>query len=127
MNELHFGSRVRQALNQGLEVGAGTAERLQTARERALSRQRAEPARALVWADDVLAHVDGWGGLSLRIILPLALLAGSVAALYVWEKNQRMAELVDIDAQLLSDDLPIDAYLDRGFQNWVNRQRTADQ
>jgi hypothetical protein len=126
MNERHFGNRVRQLLNQGLRVDDGTAERLRAAREQALARQRPEPARALVWADNVLARVDGWGGLSLRVILPLALLVGGVAGLYLWEKNQRMAELVEIDAQLLSDDLPIDAYLDRGFQNWVSHQRAAE-
>lgn len=126
MNEHQFGNRVRQALNRGLDVSADTAESLRAARERALARQRPEPARILVWADSVLARVDGWGGLSLRIILPMILLAGGVAGLYVWEQNQRMAELVDIDAQLLSDDLPIDAYLDRGFQNWVSRQRAAE-
>jgi hypothetical protein len=27
-----------------------------------------------------------------------------------------------LDAQLLSSDLPIDAYLDRGFQNWLTRR-----
>jgi hypothetical protein len=26
----------------------------------------------------------------------------------------------DLDAELLSSDLPIDAYLDRGFQNWLS-------
>jgi Protein of unknown function (DUF3619) len=126
MNEHQFGNRVRQVLNRGLDVSGNTAERLRAARERALARQRPESARVFVWADSVLARMDGWGGLSLRIILPMLLLAGGVAALYVWDQNQRMAELVDIDAQLLSDDLPIDAYLDRGFQNWMSRQRAAE-
>jgi hypothetical protein len=32
---------------------------------------------------------------------------------------QRMAELEEVDSALLSDDLPIDAYLDQGFDAWV--------
>jgi len=43
-----------------------------------------------------------------------------------WQQNQRSAEIEEIDAQLLTDDLPIDAYLDRGFQNWL-KQRSAEE
>jgi hypothetical protein len=47
-------------------------------------------------------------------------------SLYSWEQNRRAAEVEEIDAQLLTDDLPIDAYLDRGFQNWL-RKRAAEE
>jgi hypothetical protein len=30
--------------------------------------------------------------------------------------------LADLDVRLLTDDLPIDAYLDKGFDSWLNRQ-----
>ena len=43
----------------------------------------------------------------------------AVAGIYNWQEKQRLAEVVEIDSQLLTDDLPIDAYLDRGFQNWL--------
>jgi hypothetical protein len=59
-------------------------------------------------------------------VLSLALLAGSAAGIYNWQQTQRIAELEEIDSQLLTDDLPIDAYLDRGFQNWL-KKRTAEQ
>jgi hypothetical protein len=119
MNEM----QLRQLLNQGIKVRPDIAQRLQQAREQALARQRAEPATALAWADNV---IGGWGGIALRVLLPLALLLGSGAALYAWQQNQRAAELEEIDAQLLTDDLPIDAYLDRGFQNWL-KKRAAEQ
>jgi hypothetical protein len=32
-----------------------------------------------------------------------------------------LSELEETDAAILSSDLPIDAYLDRGFQNWLTR------
>ena len=32
-----------------------------------------------------------------------------------------MAEFADIDSQLLADDLPIDAYLDKGFDAWLKK------
>ncbi|MGH8724065.1 MAG: DUF3619 family protein, partial [Burkholderiales bacterium] len=43
-----------------------------------------------------------------------------------WQQNQRAAELEEIDSLLLADDLPIDAYLDRGFQSWL-KKRAAEQ
>lgn len=126
MNEIQFGNKVRQILNQGLELDAATAQRLSAAREAALARQRPEPTPALAWADNVLGRFDGWGGLAFYVILPLAVLLIGVAAAYTWQQNQRLAELEEIDAQLLTDDLPIDAYLDRGFQNWL-KKRAAEQ
>ncbi|MGQ0651463.1 MAG: DUF3619 family protein [Betaproteobacteria bacterium] len=122
MNESHFGSEVRHLLNQRLEPGRGVAGRLRAAREAALARQRPEPAPALAWADNVLGRLGGWSGVSLRIIAPLVALAISVGAVYSWQMKQRLAEVEEIDAQLLTDDLPIDAYLDRNFQNWLKKR-----
>ena len=31
--------------------------------------------------------------------------------------------IADLDARLLTDDLPIDAYLDKGFDSWLKRQQ----
>ena len=54
------------------------------------------------------------------------MLAISLGSIYTWQQNQRAKEVEEIDALLLTDDLPIDAYLDRGFQNWV-KKRAAEQ
>jgi hypothetical protein len=126
MNEIQFGNKVRQVLNRGLRVDANTARRLKAARELALSRQRPQPAAQLAWADNVLGRLGGWTGLALYVILPLAVLLIGAAGIYDWQQNQLIAELEEIDTQLLADDLPIDAYLDRGFQNWL-RKRSAEQ
>jgi hypothetical protein len=130
MNEQQFGYKVRQILNQGLRLDrkseAGIGARLRAAREQALARQRPEPAPALAWADSVLGSFGGWGGLSLRLLAPLAMLIIGLAAVYTWQQNQRAAEVEEIGAQLLTDDLPIDAYLDRGFQNWL-KKRSSEQ
>ncbi len=122
MNEM----QLRQLLNQGITVRPEVAARLAQAREQALARQRPEPAPVLAWADNVVGGLGGWGGLALRVLLPLVLLVASGAAIYTWQQNQRAAELEEIDSLLLTDDLPIDAYLDRGFQSWLKR-RAAEQ
>jgi hypothetical protein len=122
MNE----QQLRQLLNQGITVRPEIAARLAQAREQALAHQRPEPAPVLAWADNMVGNLGGWGGLALRVLLPVVLLIASGAAIYTWQQEQRAAELVDIDSQLLTDDLPIDAYLDRGFQNWL-KKRVAEQ
>ena len=57
---------------------------------------------------------------------PAVALVISLAAIYTWQQNQRVAEFEEIDAMLLTDELPIDAYLDRGFQNWL-KKRLSEQ
>jgi hypothetical protein len=122
--ERQFGNRIRHLLNQGAhEVKPALAQRLAAAREQALERRSAEPAMAL--ADNVTGSI-GWAGLALRVLVPLAMLAAGAGAMYTWQQNQRAAEIEEVDALLLTDDLPIDAYLDRGFQNWL-KKRAAEQ
>ena len=123
MNELQFAARIRHLLNQGTQLEPHIAERLKAARELALSRQRAERAAVLVWADNVFGNGWGWAGISARVVLPLVILLAAAFGIYSWQEKQRLAEIVEIDSQLLTDDLPIDAYLDRGFQNWLKKQR----
>jgi len=121
--ERQFGYRIRQILNQGThEVKPGVAQRLVAARQRALERHSAEPA--LAWADNVTGSI-GWAGVTLRVLVPLAMLVACAGAAYTWQQNQRAAEIEEVDALLLTDDLPIDAYLDRGFQNWLKKRATT--
>jgi hypothetical protein len=122
MNEM----QLRQLLNQGIEVRPEIAQRLEQAREQALARQRPERAALLAWVDNVVGDV-GWGGLALRVLLPLAVLIGSGATIYTWQQNQRQAEMEELDSQLLTDDLPIDAYLDRGFQSWLKKRLANEE
>ena len=126
MNEIQFGNKIRQILNGGLRLDEAKAARLAAARKLALERQRPEPAPALAWADNVVGRFGGWSGVSLRLVAPAVALAIGFSAIYTWQQNQRAAEVEEIDALLLTDDLPIDAYLDRGFQNWL-KKRLAEQ
>jgi len=126
MNEMQFGNRIRQILNGGPALPADKTARLAAARAQALQRQRPELAPALAWADNVLGSLGGWSGVSLRVMAPAIALIVSLAAIYTWQQNQRVAEVEEIDAMLLTDELPIDAYLDRGFQNWL-KKRLAEE
>ena len=127
MNELYFARRIRQHLDQSTQLERATADKLRSARELALSRQRPEPAPVVAWADNVFGNGWGWAGVSARVLLPAAALIVALAGIYNWQEKQRLAEIVELDSQLLTDDLPIDAYLDRGFQNWLKNNTSTDQ
>ncbi|MGQ0545159.1 MAG: DUF3619 family protein [Betaproteobacteria bacterium] len=127
MNEDQFGSQVQHLLNQAIELPEGAAERLRAAREQALARQRPEPAPVVQWADNVAGGLGGWSGLSLRVLLPIVLLVAGLIGIYSWQQRQADAEIEEIDALLLTDELPIDAYLDRGFQDWLKKRGAAEK
>ena len=54
-----------------------------------------------------------------RLWLGIALIAAASLGYQQWLAWQAVSELEETDAALLASDLPIDAYLDRGFQNWL--------
>ena|SRR5437868_15232341 len=126
MNEPQFGDKIAHLLNQGLRLDQPKLARLRAAREQALARQRTEPVGVLAWAGEAIGDWGGFSGVSLRLLAPLVALTIAVSAIYTWQQNQRAAELEEIDAQLLTSDLPIDAYLDRGFQNFL-KTRSAEE
>ncbi len=134
MNEIKFTNKIRQALNEGARLhgdrGAHVAERLRAARERALERRRVAHEPSLAWMRGTAlgtaggtmgGGMAGMGGFSLRMLLATALLLSGLFAIYSGQLEQRAADVVEIDAQLLTDDLPIDAYLDRGFEAWLKK------
>lgn len=111
------------------ELRSGTVYKLQLARTRALERLGAQPERAVAAGT---AHAfagagsdrPGGGvrkGAWLGFALAVALLVAAAYGYQQWEVYQQTRELEELDAQLLSSDLPIDAYLDRGFQTWLTR------
>ena len=129
MNEIKFTHKICQALHEGArldrESGTRIAERLRAAREQALARRKLERAPALAWARStavgVIGGFGGFGGFSVRLLLPTALLVAGLIAIYSTQQEQRAADIEELDAQLLTDDLPIDAYLDRGFETWLKK------
>ena len=69
----------------------------------------------------MIGGFGGFGGFSVRLLLPAALLVAGLVAIYSWQREQSAVDIEELDAQLLTDDLPIDAYLDRGFEAWLKK------
>jgi len=124
MNERQFGNQIRQALNEGSRLDGRTLERLRAARVAALERHALARAHApALAAEGVLARLGGPARVSRSLLVPLLLLALGIGFLYSAQLNRHAAETVELDTQLLSDELPIDAYLDKGFEAWLNKRR----
>ncbi len=123
--DAEFAGKLIRHLDRGAgQIKPGTAYRLQQARARALAGGTARP----VGADELAlagsggagsgGRHSGWGAAARWIALAL-LLGGIGFGWQQWHAVQQVREFAEIDTQLLASDLPIDAYLDRGFQNWL--------
>jgi cytochrome c-type biogenesis protein CcmH/NrfG len=120
MNEQQIAHRIKQHLNRGLDLDADKLARLKAAREQAVARQRVESrAPVLAWADNVVGKWGGPPSFIPRILLPMAVLILGLIAINQWQESQVAAEIEEIDAAVLTEDLPLDAYLDKGFDAWL--------
>jgi hypothetical protein len=122
-DDLNFAYKVRHALNEHLDsLPAATVDRLAAARQLALSRKKPESAlrvagRRIAGPAGRLftAQVAG----RFAVIAPLLVLVVGLSGLYQYEERQRIAELAELDADVLADDLPLTAYLDDGFNAYL--------
>ncbi|HUL91957.1 MAG TPA: DUF3619 family protein [Burkholderiales bacterium] len=122
MNEQQTAHRIKQLLNRGLDLDAGKLARLKAAREQALARRRiASPVFVPAWADRAIGRIGGPFSLVPRMLLPMAVLILGLIAINQWRDSQTAAEIEEIDAAVLTGDLPLDAYLDKGFDAWLKR------
>lgn len=131
--EARFGLRVAAALHeQTLDQGHDISERLRVAREQALERARAtrrvtathlSASPSVVGVGSAGAALmgespsDGWGRLA--SLLPLLVLVLGLVLIEQWQDNAEITAAADIDAALLADDLPPDAYSDPGFAEFL--------
>ena len=122
MNENHIGYRIRQHLNQGLTLGNEASDRLRLGREQALQKQKVTVyATANAWAGNVLGRMVAPEALLPRVVLPAVVLVVGLLAINTWQQTQAFKEIEEIDVAVLAGDLPIDAYLDKGFDAWLKR------
>ncbi len=123
MNEREFGHRIKQQLDRSLNLEAATLTRLKTAREQALAHQRViEPAFALAWANAVIGRLSG-NPVAASVVLGGAALILALVGIQYWQRTPTVEEVEEIDAELLTSDLPINAYLDKSFDSWLKRSQ----
>jgi len=122
-----FGRQVAAHLAAGTaEIPYDVTERLRAARVQAVARRKQAhllTASSIVASGGGAALSFGDGGQSLwnRIAsaLPLIALAGGLILIHTIENDRRASEVAEVDAALLTDDLPPSAYADSGFVQFL--------
>lgn len=128
MNEQDLARSLTRHLSAGLDdLPPSVLYRLRAARAAALARVQQPPT---------LAGEPGQGTAGrrtaiVRLLAPATLLLLLAGAVVVWQQQVRhagpaeQADLADVDTQVLTDDLPVVAYLDPGFEIWLYHHSPA--
>ncbi len=130
-----FGSKIAARLSQAsAEVPHDISERLRVARQQAVAqRKKLQPVLA--------SHINVQNGTATlnfgneRIglwarfasILPLIALLVGLVAINIIQDDDRANELAEVDAALLTDDLPPSAYTDPGFTQFLRVSKEQAQ
>jgi hypothetical protein len=128
MNEQAQASQICRFLDQGTEqLSYRVQERLAASRAAALARlapPAEEPSPASPAARDPSEPDERspWWWRVAAMAAPLLLVAG-VFLVDIVEQEQSAAELAEVDAALLTDDVPLVAYADHGFGVYIQNSR----
>lgn len=121
MNEDAYAKEVIAVLDKGLaSLRPEVTSKLQISRARAcaLASQRVYPqhfksAHSLAWVDWVRQHRT--------VLVGMLLIMALGGATAVWQSSSGKDDsTVSIDTELLTGDLPVNAYLDGHLSKWVN-------
>ncbi len=125
-DDINLAYKIRHALNEQLDaLPASTTDRLAQARARAMARKKPDAPRQADrrgWRD--FGYLLSGQALSrVAVAVPLLALVIGMGGVYQHEQQERLAELADIDAAVLADELPLTAYLDTGFPAYLESQQ----
>ncbi len=121
MNENEFAAKMKPWLERSAQsLGEMQEIRLKAARLRALDAYR-EPVRlfGLITVTDGTAQTIRYSLVQRAMLfLPIVALLAALAF-----QSLQASDVGDIDAQLLTQELPPDAYLDQDFRTWLSKQQ----
>ncbi|MFC5497357.1 DUF3619 family protein [Caenimonas terrae] len=128
-----FGRQVAARLTLGTaELPYDITERLRAARTQAMAKRKlvsAQPAPVVAASGGGTATL-GFGdeGVSwwnrIASALPLLVLAVGLVTIHVVQNERRASEVAEVDAAILTDDLPPAAYADPGFTQFLKTSGT---
>ena len=126
-----FGRASAALLNQSAHaLPEGIKDRLHAARMKALSVRK--PEKVLV-QKPVFAGVIGNLGSNTNSVwdtvgwvAPLVVLVFGLIGIAQWQDDSRINDIAEVDAALLSDDVPPDAYADSGFMAFLKNGPLSD-
>ena len=127
-----FGKESAALLRQGAtHLPSEIKDRLYAARMKALTLKKPEKVRVQKRA---LASSTGvWGSSSsngiwdtVGWVAPLAVLVFGLIGIAQWQDDSRINDIAEVDAALLTDDVPPDAYADSGFMAFLKNGPLSD-
>ena len=126
-----FGRASAALLTQGAQsLPAGIKDRLHAARMKALSVRKAEKVRVQkpVFAGSIGNFSSGSNGLwdTVGWVAPLVVLVFGLIGIAQWQNDSRITDIAEVDAALLTDDVPPDAYADSGFMAFLKNGPLSD-
>ena len=107
------------------QVAPDVSERLRFAREKALESVRARRAHAVgqvgrtASGSAILGFSRSGWWLRFASVLPLVALVGGLVLIQDWQARSQISVAAEVDEALLGDDLPINAYRDPGFTEFL--------
>jgi len=128
--EEQFARRVTARLSAGsAELPHDISERLRVARQQAVAKRKLAP----VWASAPVVMSNGGGSAALggawwtRVgaVVPLIALVVGLVTISVLQDESRANDLAEVDAALLTDDLPPAAFTDPGFAQFLKTENSA--
>jgi Protein of unknown function (DUF3619) len=127
--ESRFALRLAARLSEHTQnIGPDIGERLRISRDLALEKARtaraaqAAQSRSGLTAAGATILGGGWWS-RLGIVLPLVALLAGLVLIQQSHLDEQIAAAAEIDAALLADDVPPDAYSDPGFVEFLKTPR----
>jgi len=129
--ELTQAYKIRHALDEKTaDFPPEIAQRLAASRDIALARKKAvaQPVRITQMATAGSNFSFNSGNHDfiwlkrMSLAIPFVVVAIGLVGIYQYERHQQIAEAAYIDAEVLSDELPVSAYLDKGFNVYLNKK-----
>ena len=130
-----LGMAIAGRLSEGLnDLPHDISERLRAGRMRALANRKQSTAPVLEVAAEISRsggaatlnqgdqNPSWWAGLA--NLVPLIALVVGLISIVVIQDEIRVRELAEVDAELLTDELPPAAYVDPGFAQFVRSNRS---
>jgi hypothetical protein len=129
-SDQELAKKITALLDRGIgDLRHGTVYKLQLARQAALAKMAARSDSPQTTTEHVLMMAGGSGTLGgmrrlaadFRLWLAVLVIVGGVYFYDYWTILQQASEIAELDSALLGSDLPVDAFLDKGFENWLKR------
>ena len=122
MNEPELGKEITRLLDRGLDdIGQDTLQRLQAARRASLENCQISETRVATGGGTSAHSGHDRHHFNAGRILSLFALLLALAGIAYWQTPlQQGDDIADLDIMVLTDELPVDAYLDDEFGEWLD-------